>query len=158
VASPAGPLIATPAEPLLDPFGDWQTGLYDANGNPKPALAAFRAPAFAQCVWVRGRRVVEVWGRVRGDNVLARAAVETRPADSTGGWSMLASRADPGRHAELVDRAAAIEPDATIRRYVPWRPGQQLRLDWQSENSTATITTAVAPQSCPSKRSGHRAS
>jgi hypothetical protein len=144
---------ALPAGAPKEPFGDWQTGLYDAAGNPKPAAAAFRTPAFARCVQVGGRRVVEVWGRVRGDDTPARAAVQTRQATGDGGWSPLASGSHPGENAELAIRAAAVQPDATIRRYVPWRPGQQLRLDWLSANSTATITHAVAVQSCPPKQS-----
>jgi hypothetical protein len=140
-----------PAGPQMRPFGDWQTGLLYADGTPKPAFAAFRTPTYARCVRDGRRRMVEIWGRVRGDDVRRTATVETRAAETVGeqGWAMRVSTADPSRRSLRAADAIAPAPGAAVRRFVPWRSGQQLRLHWMSSSSAETTTVALDAPQCP---------
>jgi hypothetical protein len=139
-----------PAGPRMRPFGDWQTGLFYADGGPKPVVTDFRTPTFARCLRAGRRRVVEIWGRVRGDNRPETVTVETRLAGPTGrgGWVTQASMATPRRRARRAVRTMVALPGAAIRRYVAWRPGEELRLRWTFAGSPDTSIVAVRAPSC----------
>jgi hypothetical protein len=140
-----------PAGPRLRPFGDWQTGLMDAAGNPKPAFESFRTPVFARCVHDGRRRMVEVWGRVRGDALRTSATVEARPSGTRGddGWSRRLSSDRPRISSPRAVSATAPAPGAAVRRYLPWRIATQLRLRWMSSTSAGLTTDAIDTPPCP---------
>jgi hypothetical protein len=65
-------------------YTGWQSGLYDSEGDPKPALAHFDDP-----IWVDFRRGV-VWGQVRPGGI-RQVTVQRRLAGGTTGWETLAT-------------------------------------------------------------------
>jgi hypothetical protein len=65
-------------------YTGWQSGLYDSEGDPKPALAHFDDP-----IWVDFRAGV-VWGQVRPGGV-RQVTVQRRLAGSATGWETLAT-------------------------------------------------------------------
>jgi hypothetical protein len=67
VASTMQYLLNDPAltAALLRGDGGFATGLFFANGKPKPALAAYRLPLFLPVTSARRGRSLEVWGCVR---------------------------------------------------------------------------------------------
>jgi hypothetical protein len=146
-----------PAGPLMRPFGDWQTGLIDAEGNPKPAFAQYRTPAFARCVRSGGRRVVEVWGRLRGGRAVATVQAR-RPgaaaAAASGGWADVPSATTSrGALSRGAARAAQAAVAGAVRRFIPWRRGAQVRLRWTAPGAPDATTLALDPVACgPSAR------
>jgi hypothetical protein len=46
-------------------WGTWQSGLFTANGRPKPALAAYRVPLWVTPERVKRGRAVRVWAQYR---------------------------------------------------------------------------------------------
>jgi hypothetical protein len=67
-------------------YRDWQTGLYDAAGAPKPALQAFKLPFWAQTVGLGNQRAVQLFGQVRpGRN--ARTVQVQRQDPASGAWA-----------------------------------------------------------------------
>jgi hypothetical protein len=130
--------------------GDWQSGLYFADGTPKPAASTFRTPSFAACVR-RGRdRLVLVWGRVRGAQAPSRATVEARPANAA--WRAQASWNSPRAAVQARARASAtvaLNPGAALVRYVPWRPRTSYRINWSGPDGSSQPGPAVSPATCP---------
>jgi hypothetical protein len=114
-----------PAGPRMRVAGDWQTGLEDEHGNPKPAYAAFRTPVVAQC---RGGRVL-VWGRWR-DVPGAVAQVErATPA----GWTPV------GRPLPVAAPSAAVQA-------VLSEPGcEPVRIHWSAPDGRTADSSVVTP-------------
>jgi hypothetical protein len=142
-----------PAGPLMRPFGDWQTGLINADGTAKPAFAQYRTPAFARCVRSGKRRVVEVWGRLRGGRavatVQARRAGTAAAASASGGWAAVPSAATPRRAvSRRAARAAQTGVAGLVTRYIPWRRGAQVRLQWTAPGAQDLTTLALDPIAC----------
>jgi hypothetical protein len=59
-------------------YRDWQTGLYDAKGDPKPALQAFKLPFWAQTVGAGGASATLLFGEVRPGSGERTVKVERR--------------------------------------------------------------------------------
>jgi hypothetical protein len=66
-------------------YRDWQTGLYDAAGNPKPALQAFKLPFWAQTQGLGNQRSVTLFGQVRPGRNERRVQVQ-RQDPASGAW------------------------------------------------------------------------
>jgi len=66
-------------------WSELQSGLLFADGRPKPAATAFKLPFYAQTANVAGRRVVLLFGQVRGAGRWQTVRVERRDA-RTGAW------------------------------------------------------------------------
>jgi hypothetical protein len=140
------------AGPAMRRYGDWQTGLIDEAGVPKPAFALFRTPGFARCRTSGGRRVVAVWGRLRGPETGTVAVdVRARPGAvgaAATGWSTVTSAVT-----SLLgtSRGRSVQPapaaGVAITRFVAWRPGTQVRLRWTVEGAQRS-TTALTPRFC----------
>jgi hypothetical protein len=128
-----------PSGPRLRDFGDWQTGLEDADGTPKPAYAVFRTPVVALCRGARRHRLL-VWGRWR-DVADATAVVQRETAR---GW--VAS----GRPLRAATASAAVSAMA------PWRAGARARLHWTAPDGATADSPATAPQPCPVNRRHRR--
>lgn len=150
---------ADPAGPTMRPYGDWQSGLLDAAGAPKPAFALFRTPGFARCRTYRGRRVVEVWGRLRGPaagtlaidvrrspGAVVAAATGWRPARGVFASLPPAARIRTVRTAAAPVRVA-IPASAAVTRYLAWSPGLQVRLRWSTEGGERS-SAALIPAAC----------
>ncbi|HEU4979528.1 MAG TPA: alpha-amylase family protein [Solirubrobacteraceae bacterium] len=128
-----------PAGPTMRPFGDWQTGLFYADGTAKPAAASFRTPTFAQCVRRgHGARRVVVWGLLR-DGAQARVVVSRHDR----GRGRARPRAWTARAVTLPAAAAGIS------RVAPWRRGATFRLSWRLPDGTQVLGPAVTPVGCP---------
>lgn len=136
-----------PAGPQMRPFGDWQTGLIYADGTPKPAAAAFRAPAFARCVGTGRSRQVMAWGRLRAGAPGADATLEAESPAGT--YAPLATAASRRRGAPRAIVAQATLPGAPVVRYAPWRRGARYRIAWTAPDGTTAASAALAPVGCP---------
>jgi hypothetical protein len=62
---------------------DWQSGLYFNDGQPKPAVAAFKVPFWAHSQSIAGSDVVVFFGQVRPSSGRKRVEVEMRTPDGT---------------------------------------------------------------------------
>lgn len=128
--------------PGMRPFGDWHSGLYFNNGEPKPAAATYATPMHAACVPRTAGRWALVWGRVRGHRGVATATLEAR--SGTGNWESVASfprpRGDAGSRAMT---ASARDGDA-VTRYVRHARGTEYRLRWSAEGKPR-ISAAGSP-------------
>jgi hypothetical protein len=90
---------------------DWQSGLYDAAGHPKPAARAFKLPFWAE---VRDApdgsgRVYVLWGQVRPNEGVETVRAEYR---SEGSWHPLhtwGATCDDSEGAFLTDRQGVFE-------------------------------------------------
>lgn len=69
-------------------YRDWQTGLYDAAGDPKPALQAFKLPFWAQTLGTGDEKSVLLWGTVRPGKGARTVKVERLDAAS-GNWGVI---------------------------------------------------------------------
>jgi hypothetical protein len=118
-----------PAGPRMRVAGDWQTGLEDEQGNPKPAYAAFRTPVVAQCR--PGGRVL-VWGRWRG----VAGAVAQVEREIAGGWSPAGSS------------LAVAAPSAAVQTTLGWAAGGVVRIHWSAADGLSADSPAIAPQPC----------
>jgi hypothetical protein len=147
-----------PAGPQMRAFGDWQTGLLNADGSAKPAYAEYRTPAFAACRRSGNRRWIEVWGRVRGAagsgsaEVQVRDGASVRAAAAGSGWQTVLSDALPRRSGARAAQIEAVSPGTAITRFIPWRRGLQVRLQWQSGGQEPQISPALTATACPSPR------
>jgi hypothetical protein len=66
-------------------WSELQSGLLFADGRPKPAAAAYKLPFYAQTASMGGRRVVLLFGQVRGAGPWQTVRVQRRDPH-TGGW------------------------------------------------------------------------
>jgi hypothetical protein len=128
-----------PSGPRLRDFGDWQTGLEDADGTPKPAYASFRTPVVALCRGARRHRLL-VWGRWRG--VADATAVVQR--ETARGWVAA------GRPLRAATASAAVSATG------PWRAGARVRLHWTAPDGNSADSPAIAPQPCQTSRRHRR--
>ena len=69
-------------------FRDWQTGLYAADGSPKPAAQAFKLPFWAQVEGDGNDKAVMLFGAVRPGKGQQTVRVEKRNPDS-GAWEAI---------------------------------------------------------------------
>jgi len=69
-------------------YRDWQTGLYDASGDPKPALQAFKLPFWAQTVGSGDDKSILLFGQVRPGKGAQTVKVE-RQDPSSGSWAAI---------------------------------------------------------------------
>lgn len=115
------------------PFGDWQSGLYFADGSPKLAAQTFGSPTFSQRVrGPKGTPVVMVWGRMRSPGGTSNVRIE---AQRGGSWQPLMSstttRSASGlraRGSQVADVAFPTSPDGVFLRFVPAERGVRYRV------------------------------
>ncbi len=69
-------------------YRDWQTGLYDAKGDPKPALQAFKLPFWAQALGTGDQKSVMLFGEVRPGKGQRTVKVE-RQDPANGAWAVI---------------------------------------------------------------------
>lgn len=62
---------------------DWQTGLYFNDGRPKPAVAAFKMPFWAEAQSIAGTDLVVLFGQVRPNSGRKRIEIEMQAPDGT---------------------------------------------------------------------------
>lgn len=120
------------------PFGDWQSGLFFADGSPKPAAETFDAPMFSQRVrGPGGTPVVMVWGRLRAPGGTSDVRIE---AESGGAWKALTSATTTkaaatvrARASEAEDVAFPTSTDGVFLRFVPAGKGVRYRVSYLAE-------------------------
>lgn len=146
-----------PAGPNLRAFGDWQTGLLEADGTPKPAYAEYATPSFAACRRSAGRRWIEVWGYLRGAEDSATAELQVRDrragvAAADTGWRNVPSEVRPRLGAARAARAQPASPGGRVTRFIPWRRGLQVRLQWNGDGQSPRSGAALTATTCPGAR------
>jgi hypothetical protein len=88
-------------------YRDWQTGLYTASGDPKPAVQAFKLPFWAQTQGTGNQRAVLLFGQVRPGKGSRTVRVE-RQDPASGAWAPVRTygpTCDPQNPEFLTDRA-----------------------------------------------------
>jgi hypothetical protein len=78
-------------------WNDFQTGLFFADGTPKPAAQAFRLPFWAEVQSVAGQRVLMLFGGVRAADGRSVVRVERRGAPG-GAWAPVAVNGETCEH------------------------------------------------------------
>lgn len=135
------------------PFGDWQSGLYFADGSPKLAAASFASPTFSQRVRGRdGKSVVMVWGRLRSPGGTADVRIE---AERRGSWQALTSATTTRAAATLRARASQVggvafptSTDGVFLRFVPAARGVRYRVSYLAGGKLvngAVLSPAAGP-------------
>jgi hypothetical protein len=142
-----------PAGPQMRAFGDWQTGLFYADGTPKPAAADFRTPTFATCVPAGKRKMLMLWGRLRDSSGVSAQVEVSKVADA---WAAVASAAQPRPHAARAASAAAAPGGGAVVRYVPLRRGARYRLQWVGRDGTVATGPSVTPIGCSAGKTKKR--
>jgi hypothetical protein len=113
-------------------YRDWQTGLYTADGAPKPALQAFKLPFWAQTIQIGSETIVQVFGQVRPGHGQRVVQVE-RQDPATGVWQPIRTygkSCDASAPQFLTDRAGV------FLRGAPFNGVASYRLAWQDEGGT----------------------
>jgi len=67
----------------IEESADWQTGLYFNNGEPKPAVQAFKMPFWAEKQLLPGGEFVALFGQVRPNSGRKRMEVEMQGPNDT---------------------------------------------------------------------------
>jgi len=130
-------------------WSELQSGLLFADGRPKPAAAAFKLPFYAQTANVAGRRVVVLFGQVRGAGGWQTVRVERRDA-RTGAWVAV-----PTAGATCGENRTDFLTDdsGTFLRTAPFEGAGTYRLVWLKPDGgqAAGVEVAVAgePSSLP---------
>ena len=122
-------------------YRDFQTGLYDADGDPKPALQAFKLPFWAQTVELGQTKAVRLFGGVRPGSGARTVKVERR-ADGDSAWGVTQTvgqscqAGEPGTF--TTDKAG------WFTRYAPAYGAASYRLVWTREDGTREYGAPVA--------------
>lgn len=150
-----------PAGPRMRPHGDWQTGLLNADGTPKPAFHEYGAPAFASCTRSHNRRWIAIWSRMRGRQEAANLQVEIRApaagaATASADWRPVTSYPRPRRGGIAATQTRIETPGAAVTRFIPWRPKLVMRVRWsdgeRAQRTSAALTTGRCPSAKPTAR------
>ena len=132
-------------------YRDWQTGLYTANGDPKPAAQAFKLPFWAQTVQVGTQSAVELFGQVRPGHGQRVVEIE-RQDPSSGAWAPVTTygatkSCDASPPQFLTDKAGF------LLRAAPFTGPASYRLAWQDESGVwqygVPIAIAANPNAPP---------
>lgn len=122
-------------------YRDWQTGLYDADGEAKPAAQSFKLPFWAQTQNSAGGRSVLLFGQVRPGRGPRTVRVE-RQDPATGAWNPAAtygpSCGDPTKPEFLTDRAGF------FLRSAPALGAASYRLVWIHEDGHPEYSVPIA--------------
>jgi hypothetical protein len=121
-------------------YRDWQTGLFTASGEPKPAARAFKLPFFARTVGSGDTRAVLLFGQVRPGDGPREVRVE-RLDPATGAWAPVTSwggSCDMQLGAFLTDRAGF------FLRTAPFAGAGTYRMAWHHDDGTWEPGVSVA--------------
>ena len=122
-------------------YRDWQTGLYDAEGNAKPAAEAFKLPFWAQTQGSGNARGVLLFGQVRPGRG-ARAVQVQRQDPATGAWKAIFTAGPtctaPDDPTFLTDKAGF------FLRSAPFVGVGAYRLAWRHDDGSFEFGVPVA--------------
>jgi hypothetical protein len=113
-------------------YRDWQTGLFTASGEPKPAARAFKLPFFARTVGTGDTRAVLLFGQVRPGDAPREVRVERLDA-ATGAWAPVTSwgaTCDMHEGSFMTDRAGF------FLRTAPFTGAGTYRMAWHHDDGT----------------------
>jgi hypothetical protein len=118
-------------------YRDWQTGLYAADGTPKPALTAFRLPFWIERHDTPTGPIGLAWGMVRPGDGRQTVRLEQQGAD--GAW-----RTAPADGPTCADDGADFLTDAT-GTFVATTPGGSgaYRMVWRRPDGVWEPSVAV---------------
>jgi hypothetical protein len=126
---------------------DWQSGLYYADGTPKPAAQTFRTPSFAACVRRGRKRFTLIWGALRGGGGQARVE-SSAPAGTA--WRAQATSNSPSRKLRTgIATSVSLSSGTPLVRYVVSRPRRSYRISWTAADGASLTSPAVQPTACP---------
>jgi hypothetical protein len=120
-------------------YRDWQTGLYDAHGDAKPAARAFKLPFWAQTQSFGAGSAVVLFGQVRPGSGQRVVQVE-RQDPATGTWSPVRTvgpTCDAQSPQFLTDKAGF------FLRTAPAIGASSYRLAWQHDDGTFETGVAI---------------
>jgi hypothetical protein len=122
---------------------NWQSGLFFADGTPKPAAQTFATPGVAICQRRGRKRWVRIWSRLRHPAPDAGSAeIETSGAGAAD-WQVLPTTARPRARIARYARTVTPTSGAQLVRWVRWRPGGVYRVHWTQ--GSATSLSAPSP-------------
>jgi hypothetical protein len=120
-------------------YRDWQTGLFDADGDAKPAARAFKLPFWAQTQSFGTVSAVLLFGQVRPGTGQRVVRVERQDAVS-GRWSSVRTvgpTCDPQSPEFLTDKAGF------FLRTAPAEGASSYRLAWQHEDGSVEVGVPI---------------
>jgi hypothetical protein len=128
-------------------YRDWQTGLLDAAGNPKPAARAFKLPFWAQVQAGPGpgaqSPAILVWGQVRPNRGEETVRVE-REDPGTGAWTPVRTY---GTACDDTGAAFLTDPTGTFLRALPASTGAATyRFSWRHPDGSWEPSNPVTVQ------------
>ncbi|MCW3040693.1 MAG: hypothetical protein JWM31_2598 [Solirubrobacterales bacterium] len=122
-------------------YRDWQTGLFDAKGEAKPAVQAFKLPFWAQTQGSGAGRTVLLFGEVRPGRASRTVRVE-RQDPGSGAWAPILtygpSCGDPSRPEFLTDRGGF------FLRGAPFVGATSYRLAWIHDDGSLEYGVPIA--------------
>jgi len=121
-------------------YRDWQTGLFDASGDAKPAARAFKLPFWAQTEGTGPIKTVLLFGEVRPGTGRRSVQVE-RQDPGTGVWEPVRTfgrSCDPQAPDFLTDRAGF------FLRHAPARGASAYRMAWRHDDGSVEYGVPVA--------------
>jgi hypothetical protein len=130
-------------------YRDWQTGLYDAQGEAKPAAQAFKLPFWAQTQSSGlDTRTVLLFGQVRPGRGRRTAYVE-RQDPVTGGWAPIvtygSSCGDPSKPEFLTN------PAGIFLRGAPALGASTYRFTWVHDDGSLEHSVAIPVAADPAE-------
>ena len=122
----------------IEKSGDWQTGLYFRNGQPKPAVQAFKLPFWAEKQSLPGGDFVVLFGQVRPKSGRMHVEVETQAAGDT--WIPVRTyETRPSGDPDCGKRTRSFLTDVEgfFLRITPYQGRATYRLRWIRSNGTS---------------------
>ncbi|HWH44564.1 MAG TPA: hypothetical protein VNT32_07520 [Thermoleophilaceae bacterium] len=154
-------------------WGDWQSGLYFADGTPKPSATSFKLALYAECLPAplaskasrqRGKRrssrrrtarrassqTVMIWGRVRPGEGPRNALLSVNVKNE--GWEHVATAASSRRRPASSSAGLPFQTDAggVFVRYAKYEPGVEFRIEHGLPGGQAEQGLPVRPTGCRS--------
>jgi hypothetical protein len=130
-------------------YRDFQTGLYDAQGDPKPALEAFKLPFWAQTVGQGSQHAVLLWGQVRPGKGQRTVRVE-RQDPASGAWAPVRTI---GTTCDQQDQAFMTDGTGTFLRTAAFTGPATYRMSWRHDDGSwepgVPISIAADPLQAP---------
>jgi hypothetical protein len=135
-------------------FRDWQTGLYAADGKPKPAAQAFKLPFWAQTEGTGDDKAVMLFGAVRPGKGQQVVHVEKRNPD-TGAWEAVQTF---GPTCDATAPEFLTDHGGFFRRAAPALGAATYRFAWRRDDKHTeySVPIDVAAEGVTPERGGLR--
>jgi hypothetical protein len=125
-------------------YRDWQTGLYTADGQPKPAVQAFKLPFWAETRNVNGGSAVMLFGQVRPGKGRQVVRVERQVGSA---WVPIFTT---GRNCDVRAPEFLTDPAGFFLRTAPALGGGTYRFSWRDPQGSWESSVPVPVAQNPS--------